>query len=133
MTFNKKSLLVSALALTSLCLADAAMANRGQIIGVPVRLMANSTQSAWFDGFDVSGQTDTNNNSGLTLNCPMDNNGFISVDINRPGTVSSTDPSGNRLWALALAAEEANKPVIVLVDDTVKDSSGNCIAIWMEM
>jgi len=133
MKFNKKSLLVSALALSSLSLADAAMANRGQIIGVPVRLTANSTQSAWFDGFDVSGQTDTNNASNQTINCPMDSNGFITVDINRPVTGGSPDSSGSRLWALALAAEEANRPVTVLVDDGVKDSSGNCIAIWIYM
>lgn len=133
MMLTKKSVFVSALALMSLCIADSAMAIRGQVTAVPVRVTANSTLSAWFDGFDLSGQTDSNNTSGQTLNCPMDNNGFITADINRPGTTSSPDPSGSRLWALVLAAEQANKPVTVLLDDTVKDSSGNCVAIWIYM
>lgn len=126
MIINKKLISVAILALTAAGFASSALATRGQVSGVPVRVTANSVNVNWLDGFDVNGVTSFGT-------CPTDSNGFVSVTIVRPGTASSNDPEGNRLWALALAAEQANKSVTLLLDDSVKDANGSCLVIWMYM
>lgn len=126
MSINKKLISVAILALTTAGFASSALATRGTVTGVPVRITANSVNVAWLDGFDVSGVTSFGT-------CPTDGNGFVAVTIPRPGTAASNDPEGNRLWALALAAEQANKSVSLLLDDGIKDANGNCLVVWMYM
>lgn len=126
MKINGKFILVSALAILTIGFTDAAMATRGRVTGIPVRVQADSANIGFWDGFDVSGVTSFGT-------CPTDNNGLVAVTIARPGTSTSPDPSGGRLWALALAAEEAGRPVTLLLDDTDKDPFGYCEVIWMYM
>lgn len=121
---SKKLFCASMLAVILTCFANSAMATRQSVTGVPVRVYAMSTNTPFLDSFDVSGVTSMGT-------CPVDSNGFVEATIKKPGTVGSIDPSGNRMWAMVLAAEQENKPVVVLLDDTVKDVNGQCLAIWI--
>ena len=124
MIISQKLFCASMLAVIATCFANSAMATQQVVTGVPVHVYAMSTQTGFLDSFDVSGVTSMGT-------CPVDANGFVEATINKPGTIGSIDPSGNRMWALVLAAEQENKPVVVKLDDSVKDVNGQCLAIWI--
>jgi hypothetical protein len=124
MKFKPKMIIGAIAALMATFAAGTASATPYTVTGVPVRVFAS--WSTWSDGFDISGV-------GATGNCPLDSNGFLTVSINKPGTVGSIDPSGNRIFATALAAELAGKTLAVHVDDTVLDIHGQCLVEWIYM
>ncbi len=129
MNVGKQLISACSIALISMSFAGEVSAATARGIGVPVRAMANSTYSKWIDSFDLNGVTP----QSLGVNCPADSNGFIGLSIAMPGTASTVDPTGDRLWSLVLAAEVAGKPITVSIDDTKKDVNGNCLAIWAWM
>lgn len=103
---------------------NAAIANtRTTVSGVPSGIMANSLDSGWLDEFVMPGSVGT---------CPG-STGVVYATMTMPGTTGSENPSSNRIWSLVLAAELANKPITVLLDDNIKDANGRCIAIWVSM
>jgi hypothetical protein len=124
MKFKSRVVAGTLLSLVAMSISVVASATPYTVTGVPVRVFAS--WSTWSDGFDISGV-------GATGNCPLDNNGFLTVSINKPGTVGSIDPSGNRIFATALAAELAGKTLTIHVDDTVLDIHGQCLVEWIYM
>jgi len=122
MTINKKYLMVGMLAFSVTCFANQAMATRQWVSGVPQTHAVYSGSNA-LDSFDLVG---VHNPVG---SCPVDSNGEVMATINKTVTNGVADTSGDRLWALVLAAELANKKVKVFLDDTVTDVNGQCLAI----
>lgn len=108
----------------SLGAANSAMATRLTVSGIPAGIMANSPLSSWQDQFTLLGAS--------VGSCPGNSTG-VYVTMNRPGTAGAPDPTADRIWQLVLAAEMAQKPLSVLLDDSQKDSTGRCIAIWVSM
>jgi hypothetical protein len=124
MSINK--LIVGGLLSTGLLIAtNDAMATRLQVTGVPVKVWANNgNASAWSDQFTVTGAS--------VGTCPGSSTGVYAT-IRSPGTTAGADPQGSRIWNLVLAAALANKPVTVLLDDSVTDSNGRCVALFVIM
>ncbi|HEY1773923.1 MAG TPA: hypothetical protein VGH91_12115 [Gammaproteobacteria bacterium] len=124
MKSTSKLVLASMIAIGALGAAPSAMATRLSVSGIPAGLLANSTHSGWIDQFTLTGAS--------VGTCPGDSTGVYAV-LSMPGTVGAEDPSSNRMWNLVVAAELANRSVTVLLDDSLKDASGRCIAIWIAM
>lgn len=122
MTINKKYLMIGMLAFSATCFANQAMATRQWVVGVPQVHTVYSGSSA-LDFFDLVGVTKP------VGSCPVDTNGFVMATINKTVTYGVADNSGDRLWALVLAAQIANKKVKVFLDDSVTDVNGDCLAI----
>ena len=126
MMISKKYFCAGMLAITATCFATSAMATRKWVTGVP-QVHAVYSGAPGLDSFDVIGATNP------VGNCPLDSNGDVVATINKPVTDGVIDTSGDRLWALVLAAEVAHKKVKVLLDDTVTDVNGQCLAISIYM
>ncbi len=122
MTISKKFLIMGMLAITATCFATSAMATRQWATGVP-QVHAVYPGSASLDYIDLVGVTNP------VGSCPLDSNGEVTATINRTVTNGVADTSGDRLWAVALAAELAGKKVKVFLDDAVRDVNGQCLVI----
>jgi len=123
MAILKKVLCTAFVTAIAIGFADSALATSGDLSGIPGGLLTNNAgYSGWRDQFSIPGTVGT---------CPTDGHGNTYATMDLPGTTSSEDTTANRIWALVLAAEMANRSITVMLNDSDKDANGRCIVGWV--